>query len=134
LLDHRLGDPRADAQGRVECRERILEHRPDPAPDGKTIRNSPARGDRFIAARRSSAVHLGKFRNELNSWGTMVDLKLNGGTTHLASADGGGFMPAFGAAYSDAEIAAVSNYVIAHLGAKAPFITPARVSAVRKLD
>ena len=40
-------------------------------------------------------------------------------------------MPAFGAAYSDTEIAAVSNYTTARFGAKASSITPSEVSKLR---
>jgi len=41
------------------------------------------------------------------------------------------FMPAFGKAYSDAEIAAVANYVTARFGAKPSRITPAEVGRLR---
>ncbi|HQT76388.1 MAG: alcohol dehydrogenase [Rhodospirillales bacterium 20-64-7] len=46
--------------------------------------------------------------------------------------EGAAFMPAFGQAYSDVEIAAVSNYVLAHFGGKKSSITPADVAAARK--
>jgi mono/diheme cytochrome c family protein len=41
------------------------------------------------------------------------------------------FMPAFGRAYSDVELAAVSNYVIAHFGGKRGQVTPADVKKRR---
>jgi mono/diheme cytochrome c family protein len=41
-------------------------------------------------------------------------------------------MPSFGRAYSDADIAAVSNYVLRHFGGKAPTVTPERVARARK--
>jgi mono/diheme cytochrome c family protein len=41
-------------------------------------------------------------------------------------------MPAFGQAYSDAEIAAVANYVTARFGAKPSSVTPKQVAALRK--
>ncbi len=41
------------------------------------------------------------------------------------------FMPAFGSAYSDAEIAAVSNYVIGHFGGKQSELSPADIAAAR---
>jgi mono/diheme cytochrome c family protein len=41
-------------------------------------------------------------------------------------------MPAFGSAYSDAEIAAVANYVTARFGSKASQITEQDVAALRK--
>ncbi len=40
-------------------------------------------------------------------------------------------MPAFGAAYSDVEIAAVANYAIAQFGGKSGQVTPERVAASR---
>jgi mono/diheme cytochrome c family protein len=46
---------------------------------------------------------------------------------------GVGYMPAFGGAYSDQEIAAVSNYVIAHFGGKAGKVTPAMVHKAREM-
>jgi mono/diheme cytochrome c family protein len=42
------------------------------------------------------------------------------------------FMPAFGHAYSDDEIAAVANYVTARFGAKPSSITPKQVASLRK--
>jgi mono/diheme cytochrome c family protein len=44
------------------------------------------------------------------------------------------FMPAFGSAYSDIELAAVANYAIGHFGGKRSAITPANVAAARTLD
>jgi mono/diheme cytochrome c family protein len=43
-------------------------------------------------------------------------------------------MPAFGAAYSDAEIASVANYVTARFGAAASDLTAARVAKLRTED
>ena len=43
------------------------------------------------------------------------------------------YMPAFGAAYSDAEISALANYVIAHFGAKQGKVTPDDVAKRRNL-
>jgi mono/diheme cytochrome c family protein len=48
------------------------------------------------------------------------------------TADGAVVMPAFGDAYSDAEIAAVANYVTARFGAKTSNLTAADVAALRK--
>jgi mono/diheme cytochrome c family protein len=42
------------------------------------------------------------------------------------------FMPSFGAAYSDAELAAVANYVIAHFGGKAGRVTAEDVAKRRR--
>ena len=52
----------------------------------------------------------------------VVEIVLEG--TKRTAPGGSGFMPAFGAAYSDAEIAAVANYVSARFGG-----TPSHVSA-----
>ena len=42
-------------------------------------------------------------------------------------------MPAFGAAYSDEEIAAVANYVTARFGARPSTVTDADVGKLRML-
>jgi mono/diheme cytochrome c family protein len=42
------------------------------------------------------------------------------------------FMPPFGAAYSDAELAAVANYVIAHFGGKTGHVAPQDVAKQRQ--
>jgi mono/diheme cytochrome c family protein len=42
-------------------------------------------------------------------------------------------MPAFGNAYSNAEVAALANYVIGHFGGKAGSVTPQDVAARRLL-
>ena len=41
-------------------------------------------------------------------------------------------MPSFGRAYTDAEVAAMANYVLQHFGGKAATVTPARVAKARK--
>jgi mono/diheme cytochrome c family protein len=43
------------------------------------------------------------------------------------------FMPAFGEAYSDTEVSALANYVIAHFGGKPGKVTPAEVAKRRGL-
>jgi mono/diheme cytochrome c family protein len=48
------------------------------------------------------------------------------------TAQGQSVMPAFGNAYSDAEIAAVANYVTARFGAAPSSVTPKEVRALRK--
>ena len=48
------------------------------------------------------------------------------------TATGLSFMPAFGRAYSDDEIAAVANYVTARFGATPSSVTPKQVAALRK--
>jgi mono/diheme cytochrome c family protein len=50
---------------------------------------------------------------------------------NIGSPKGDNLMPSFGAAYSDAEIAAVSNYVIGHFGGKQGSVTSANVRAAR---
>jgi mono/diheme cytochrome c family protein len=49
----------------------------------------------------------------------------------IGSPRGDNLMPSFAAAYSDAEIAAVSNYVIAHFGGKRGDVTAAGIRASR---
>jgi len=58
----------------------------------------------------------------------IVQMILNGSAGGSAGATG---MPAFGADYSDAEIAAVANYVTARFGAKASAVTPGTVAHLR---
>jgi mono/diheme cytochrome c family protein len=48
------------------------------------------------------------------------------------TADGGTMMPAFGAAYSDTEIAAVANYVTARFGAAPSHLTARDVAQLRR--
>jgi mono/diheme cytochrome c family protein len=48
------------------------------------------------------------------------------------TAQGMSFMPAFGHAYTDDEVAAVANYVTARFGAKGSSVTPAQVAALRR--
>jgi mono/diheme cytochrome c family protein len=43
------------------------------------------------------------------------------------------FMPAFADAYSNTEVAALANYVVAHFGGKPGSVTPEDVAARRKL-
>jgi mono/diheme cytochrome c family protein len=43
------------------------------------------------------------------------------------------FMPAFADAYSNAEVAALANYVVAHFGGKHGSVTADDVAAQRKL-
>jgi len=62
----------------------------------------------------------------------VVQVILSGGRRHYASdaAD----MPAFGAAYSDAEVADVANYVTARFGAQLSGLTAAKVAELRRRD
>jgi mono/diheme cytochrome c family protein len=50
------------------------------------------------------------------------------------AADGSTSMPAFGGAYSDAEIASVANYVTARFGARGSDLTAANVAKLRAAD
>jgi len=54
--------------------------------------------------------------------------------SQMTTDEGDVFMPAFGSAYSDIELAAVANYAIGHFGGKRSTITPASVAAARTLD
>ena len=60
----------------------------------------------------------------------VAEIVLNG--TKRTAPGGAGFMPAFGGAYSDTEIAAVANYVTARFGAKASRLTAKDVSKLRQ--
>jgi len=62
----------------------------------------------------------------------VAQIVLNG--THRTAKGGTAFMPAFGAAYSDVEIAAVANYVTARFGAKPSSITAKDVAKLRLED
>jgi hypothetical protein len=42
------------------------------------------------------------------------------------------FMPAFGNAYTDTEVAQLTNYVIAHFGNKHGVVTPINIAELRK--
>jgi mono/diheme cytochrome c family protein len=52
--------------------------------------------------------------------------------THLLMTKTAGFMPDFGAGYSDSEIAAVVNYVTGRFGATPSKLTQADIAALRK--
>ncbi|UZE49843.1 cytochrome c [Rhodopseudomonas sp. P2A-2r] len=60
----------------------------------------------------------------------LVRLILNG--VHMSSPTGDRNMPSFAAAYTDADVAAVSNYVLAHFGNKAGQVTPGIVAKARR--
>ena len=57
---------------------------------------------------------------------------IRGGQRHVLN--NAANMPAFGDAYSDAEIASVANYVTARFGAKGSDLTDARVAKLRAED
>ena len=59
----------------------------------------------------------------------LVQVILQG--SHMTTPQGSAFMPAFSDAYSDVEIAALSNYVLGHFGNKKASITPEDVAAAR---
>ena len=54
------------------------------------------------------------------------------GGSHLVNGEGEAFMPGFSGGYSDAEIAALSNYVIGHFGGRTGTVTDAAVGKARK--
>ncbi len=62
----------------------------------------------------------------------LLQVVLNG--TGIDTAQGRMAMPAFGAEYSNAEIAALANYVIAHFGGKTAHITAGDVNAARGMN
>jgi mono/diheme cytochrome c family protein len=51
----------------------------------------------------------------------------------IETAQGRLVMPPFGASMTDAEVAALANYVLQHFGNKRPTVTPARVAEAREL-
>lgn len=60
----------------------------------------------------------------------VMQMVLHGGKMRVAGQDV--FMPSFGAAFTDAEIAQVSNYVLFQFGRKPGGVTPAMVAAQRQ--
>jgi len=54
--------------------------------------------------------------------------------TRLQSQLGEQFMPAFGKAYSDPEIAVIANYVTGRFGTRAATITPVQVARHREQE
>jgi mono/diheme cytochrome c family protein len=60
----------------------------------------------------------------------MTQVLLKGAKYHFK--DQNVYMPPFGAAYSDSELAAVANYVIAHFGGKTGRVTPEDVAKRRR--
>ncbi len=59
----------------------------------------------------------------------LVQVVLRG--SRIRTPEGSVFMPAFGHAYTDGEVAAVANYVIGHFGGRTGRVTPAKVSELR---
>ena len=62
----------------------------------------------------------------------VTQIMLNGAHYHIK--DQNINMPPFGPVYSDAELAAVANYVIAHFGGKRGHFTPKDVAKRRRED
>jgi mono/diheme cytochrome c family protein len=62
----------------------------------------------------------------------LIQVLLSGGD--LKTRHGTGYMPSFGGAYSDVELAAVANYVIGHFGGKTGQVTADAVQARRLSD
>jgi mono/diheme cytochrome c family protein len=62
----------------------------------------------------------------------LTQVVINGASLHVAH--GRVFMPAFGQAYSDAEIAAVANYVVGRFGGVLAKVTPADVAKLREAE
>jgi mono/diheme cytochrome c family protein len=61
----------------------------------------------------------------------LVQVILHG--SHMTTPQGIAFMPAFKGAFSDVEIAALSNYVLKHFGNKQGKVTPELIATARKL-
>jgi mono/diheme cytochrome c family protein len=62
--------------------------------------------------------------------GNVIQIMLNGAKYRIK--DQNVYMPPFGPGYSDAELAAVANYVIAHFGGKTGRVTPEDVAKRRR--
>ena len=62
----------------------------------------------------------------------VVQVILSG--AHRHTADAGAIMPAFGSAYSDAEIASLANYVTARFGAQPSAVTAENIATLRAQD
>jgi len=62
----------------------------------------------------------------------LVQMLLSGGK--MTTQYGSGYMPSFANAYSDAELAAVTNYVLGHFGGKTGQVTPETVRAQRRFE
>ena len=62
----------------------------------------------------------------------VVQIILSG--AHRRTADAGATMPAFGSAYSDAEIASLANYVTARFGAQPSAVTAKNIATARALN
>jgi mono/diheme cytochrome c family protein len=62
----------------------------------------------------------------------VVQVILSG--AHRHTADAGATMPAFGSAYSDAEIASLANYVTARFGAQPSAVTAENIATLRAQD
>ena len=99
---------------------------------------------RHIFEGACASCHSWTGQGSLNPWATLTGGRaVNDPTaTNVAqvviaganrrTATGLSYMPAFGHAYSDDEIAAVANYVTARFGARPSNVTPAQVAALRK--
>ena len=59
----------------------------------------------------------------------LTQVLIHGASLHTAR--GAAYMPAFGAAYTDQDLASVANYVIAHFGGKTGKVTPQMVHKAR---
>jgi mono/diheme cytochrome c family protein len=62
----------------------------------------------------------------------VVQVILSG--AHRHTADASATMPAFGSAYSDAEIASLANYVTARFGAQPSAVTAENIATLRAQD
>jgi mono/diheme cytochrome c family protein len=117
--------------------------RPAPAaPKQGLVADYDPKGKR-VFEQACASCHDWTGQGSLNAWATLTGGRaVNDPTaTNVAqvvisgarrrTADGLTFMPAFGQAYSDAEIAAVANYVTARFGATPSHVSPKEVGALR---
>ncbi len=100
----------ADTPGAEEMRDENLGQRLfEEACTGCHLWNGRGRQSEAAALLGTQAV------NDIDAY-NLTQVVLQG--VHLRSAQGDGFMPSFGRAYSDAEVAALGNFVLEHFGGK----------------
>jgi mono/diheme cytochrome c family protein len=125
---------------------------PQPAPAAASSETTPGGGD--VAAHAQglklfegacASCHQWNGKGQQTQYATLVGTRgvndvdganvtqaiLLGGKMRVGDSDV--FMPAFGAAYSNTEVAALANYVIAHFGGKDGKVTPDQVAKRRNL-
>jgi len=125
---------------------------PKPAPVLASTSASPGSGDRSAHPRglqlfegACASCHQWDGRGQQSPYASLVGTRgvndstavnvtqaiLHGASLRVGSSDV--YMPAFGGAYSDSEVAALANYVVGHFGGKQGTVTPEEVAKRRSL-